>query len=361
MNDFGSLYGISHTNRRGTDLWGKNQFNSTFPTALACYMRDNNFPVVYLCAQEDLSTQCRELNIDQLFNTDLPNEKLFFEFEAKYEPYQDLVYGSLERVDLIVRKVAYSEARDGSVQYVAGDYLRPLEVKLTVVPDSATYGQSDPREWAPEIVIRPATSMYCALSIASNVPREDIKSIFLKVGNDVVDWGNQTEAQKILPRAIEAINELHAKFHSRQQPLVMQPIWRTMGKQPILDENAFDIFVWSDFALSRVFTDLAVQSGDLVRYGRSVLRLTRYLYEYGRAGGANISNIYSSMTYNQQSDKEFSINGKVTKKYLTHPRMGEPLLPKDVIKSLILNGGQRHLSPERRFDQTIYFTYQFED
>ena len=30
------LYGISASNRTNMDLWGKNQFNSSFPIALAC-------------------------------------------------------------------------------------------------------------------------------------------------------------------------------------------------------------------------------------------------------------------------------------------------------------------------------------
>ncbi len=43
-----SLYGItpSNSNRHGADLWGKNQFNSTFPLALCLYMRDSNIPPV---------------------------------------------------------------------------------------------------------------------------------------------------------------------------------------------------------------------------------------------------------------------------------------------------------------------------
>ncbi|EFL4562358.1 HindVP family restriction endonuclease, partial [Escherichia coli] len=41
MSKIESLYGLKNTNRKESDLWGKNQFNSSFPTSLACYMRDN--------------------------------------------------------------------------------------------------------------------------------------------------------------------------------------------------------------------------------------------------------------------------------------------------------------------------------
>jgi HindVP restriction endonuclease len=360
MSNSGALYGINHTNRAGKDLWGKNQFNSAFPTALACYMRDHGHPAVCLTVKPDLTTECTDLSIDKLFNTEIPNNKLFFDFETKYTPYNDLVYGDLDRVDLVIREAIETAHQDGTFSVKRGSFLRALEVKLTVVPDSTTF-KSDPAHWAPEIVIRPATAMYCALSMASNAPREEINKIFLPIGSKVMDWGNLVEAKQILPRAIEAINEFQRAFCSRQQPLIMQPIWRTKGKQPIMDDNAFDVFVWSDFALARVFTDLASASDDIVRYGRSVLRLAHYMYEYGRAGAGNISAIFSSMTYNQQSDKEFALNGTITRKYLRHTRMSAPLMSKDIVKNLILHGGEKNLSPERRFDQTIYFTYKFED
>ncbi len=35
------LFGIEHTNRSDNQHWTKNCFNSSFPTALACYMMEN--------------------------------------------------------------------------------------------------------------------------------------------------------------------------------------------------------------------------------------------------------------------------------------------------------------------------------
>lgn len=49
-----SLYGIENSNRNFADpyYWGKNQFNSSFPIALTCYMRDQGLsPVRQLFAQ----------------------------------------------------------------------------------------------------------------------------------------------------------------------------------------------------------------------------------------------------------------------------------------------------------------------
>ena len=42
------LFGIEHSNRTVDDHWGKNCFNSSFPTATACYMLANNIPAIYI-------------------------------------------------------------------------------------------------------------------------------------------------------------------------------------------------------------------------------------------------------------------------------------------------------------------------
>jgi len=97
---------------------------------------------------------------------------------------------------------------------------------------------------------------------------------------------------------------------------------------------------------------------DISRFARSVLRITRYLYEYGRAGTAHMNNIFSDMTYGHQSDKEFAIGGAITRRYMHHPRMEKPVFGKEIIRNIILDGGENHLSPERRLDQTIYFAYK---
>ncbi len=356
MTNHGSLYGLTHTNRQGKNLWGKNQFNSTFPAALACYMRDHKLGAVYVNLTSDLKTQCTEISIDTLFNTKLPNDKLFFDFEAHYEPFDKLIDHSIERVDLVVR-----ETKESNGKIVAGRPVRPLEVKLTVIPDNTTC-ENSPDSWFPEMVIRPASIMYCAMSMASNLKQADVKAIFHPVGKDVRQWGNLAEAREVLPKAVEALNQLHKEFYAQQQPLILQPIWRTQGKKPLLDDNAFDIFVWSDYALLRVVLDLVMKSpGDITRFARTVLRLTRYLYEYGRAGVAHIDNIFADMTYGHQSDKEFSINGAITSRYMNHPRMGAPILGKEVVRNIILHGGEEYLSPERRLDQTIYFAYKAEE
>ncbi len=95
-----TLYGITNSNRTGDHLWGKNEFNSTFPTALACYMRDKGVRAVYLTLNEDLRVTTSEITIDDLFNTNRPNDELRFEFEASFEPYKQYAFDDIGPIDL---------------------------------------------------------------------------------------------------------------------------------------------------------------------------------------------------------------------------------------------------------------------
>lgn len=51
---------------------------------------------------------------------------------------------------------------------------------------------------------------------------------------------------------------------------------------------------------------------------------------------------------------------RLSLRYMNHPRMSEPILPKEIVRKIILNGGEESLSPERRLDQTISIAYMLE-
>lgn len=71
-----ALYGISHSNRNFKDpfYWGKNQFNSSFPIALCCYMRDNGLKAVGISMRPDLTTSVGEMSFNDVFGTKLAND-----------------------------------------------------------------------------------------------------------------------------------------------------------------------------------------------------------------------------------------------------------------------------------------------
>lgn len=344
MNKIESLYGLKNTNRKESDLWGKNQFNSSFPTSLACYMRDNKMNPIYLYLDKDLKVHAKEVSFDFVFNTTLKNSDLEFQFEKKYEPYQQYAYDDIKGIDLVIK---------GN-----NSFLKALEIKLTVLPDSTTYKENE-SEWSSEIVIRPASTSYCALGIMHSCSDKfhEIRKIFESTCESIQHWGNETEVLSKKENILNCLNTFQENFLNYQKPFLMQPLWKTKGKSPILDQNAFDIFIWSDFALCRTFIDRSsYNNSSASRLMRSSARLARMVYEIASKNKTNINRIYTEMNFGYQSDKEFSLNGKITKAYMDHPRRTKPILPPSVLKEIILNGGQNKLSPERRFDQSVYYT-----
>lgn len=96
-----SLYGITHSNRNFSEphYWGKNQFNSSFPAALACYMRDRGIPAMFIELDENCHTQVSGRSFDYIFGTDLPNDQLSFSFESIYELFRAFVEDQLVSID----------------------------------------------------------------------------------------------------------------------------------------------------------------------------------------------------------------------------------------------------------------------
>lgn len=348
-NDNPSLYGIFNSNRSNDDLWGKNQFNSTFPTALACYMRDHDVKPVYLSVNENLEVIATEISVSELFNTDRPNNQLKFDFESKYEPYQAYAFDDIGGIDLVVKHHGV-ESSD--------KWRRPLEVKLTVLPDSTTCNDIE-ENWSSELVIRPASTKYCALSIRHSLAdkRNEIRDILEGVCGEFHHWDSGYEVNAKREKILTSLNTFQRTFYQSQKPFLMQPIWKTKGKSPALSEQAFDIFIWSDFALCRTFLDRSREDGaEVNRYMRSSARLARVLYELSTREKTNLNTIYTEMSYGLQTDKEFALSGQATRLYINSERRKIPILSHEVVADIILNGGEKKLSPERRFDATIYFT-----
>ena len=96
------LFGIKNSNRDFTqkDSWGKNQFNSSFPVALACYLYSKNLKAVYYETNQRMEIEKNFIGIDELFGVNPLGEKIFFSFETQYTPFQKYIFGSIPRNDL---------------------------------------------------------------------------------------------------------------------------------------------------------------------------------------------------------------------------------------------------------------------
>ncbi len=164
---------------------------------------------------------------------------------------------------------------------------------------------------------------------------------------------------QLVGQAVAALELFLTEFRHLQSPLLMQPIWKTVGKSPVLAGHCLDIFVWSDFALTHLFLDSARHPRDansISRYARAALRLSRFLYERSNSDKVFQAPIYDGMTFDNQNDKEFAISGTKSRDLMACDRLVKPLICKDEIKHIILGGGQKYLSPERRFDAILYFS-----
>jgi HindVP restriction endonuclease len=347
------LYGIQQSNRKGNDLWGKNQFNSTFPASLACWMRDKEYSANFLkldCKTKKVVVE--SLSFDTVFNSKKANADLEFLFESTFDPYRGFLDDKLGNIDLVIRDKA-----------LAGDsqWCRALEVKLTVLPDHATAKKINQSDWGCELVIRPASTSYAALGIfrALGKRSKEALELFKPIETSIQDWANSSEMLQNRLKICGALEEFLLKFADMQIPFLMQPIWKTKGISPEFDENAFDVFVWSDFALWKVIVEKAkseTPSKKVSRYFRSCIRFIKCMYDLVSTGKVNVGKIFKAFPHGKQTDKELALGGRITNKYMKCARLEKPIVRLDALSEIIIGGGERVLSPERRFDASVFFT-----
>ena len=345
------LFGLTHSNRDFSqrESWGKNQFNNSFPASLACYMYQKGLKLNYLTLDKQLKIQHKDIDVCQIFGIKPFSSNLFFSFESDYVPYRKIVVGKLPRVDLVTHDVN----RDNAC-------LRSIEIKLTALPDNSTYRLPDD-QYGCEIVTRPDTIVYLAVSIAHEFEnsRDKLLNYLQPVCSSIEDWLSIRHILPFIPRFIDCLDNLLADYIEIQSPLVMQPIWKTVGKTSKLYPNCLDIFVWSNFAFTRLFFDITkrlTRSSDaetIQRPMRSVVWLAKMLYDFALVGKINHKLVIDTLTYNTKNDKAFALSGANTRPYMICDNLIQPRITKEEIKNIILGGGQNFLSPERRFDAII--------
>lgn len=340
-----SLYGIVNSNRENAAHWTKNCFNSSFPTSLLCWMRNNNIDPKWIHIEENLSFSVGEISANEVFGTMAPNESLHFLFESTFPVYQQYAYDHITGIDLVI---AHNN-----------QHLRPLEMKLTVVPDNTT-AERDEDDWAPELVIRPASTQFCALGMAhaASANMHELRAVFDPLCSRIQHWDSHIEIGANLNDFLDCLDVFQSNFCRYEVPFLVNTVWKTLGKNAALADPAFDIFIWSDHALCRLFIDRARTAGDgrVGRHARAAVRLARTLWEISRGNRTRLADIYTEMAFGLQTDKEFATSGIMNRQMLGDASFGVPRINQAVLTELIQGGGEKLLSPERRFDASIYFT-----
>ncbi len=337
-----SLFGINKSNRDFTlkETWGKNQFNSSFPASLCCYLASKNLSAISLSITNgEFSSSTIEIN--DVFGIEPSDPDLYFAFESQHTPYQKFIIGTLPRTDLVIQKES------------SGQCLSGLEIKLTALPDNATYNLDD-EYYGSEIVVRPDTIVYLACSIAlslSNELGDIVPDIIIK------DWSVPHLVLKKIDKIISIIQQISYALEEKQHSFLIQPIWKTIGKSPRLADNCLDVFAWSNAGFSYFISSIANRNTDangINRQTRTVVWLYKMLLEIKHKGKFNHKTIIDTLSFNTKNDKAFASAGNITNKYMACDRLKNPTITKSEIKNIILGGGQNLLSPERRFDAIIF-------
>ena len=298
-----SLYGIVNSNRDFTkeESWGKNQFNSSFPAALACYMYSKQLNLVYLTLGSDLNVKHSFISVDQLFGLKPDSPDLYFSFESDYPPFRQFVTGTLPRIDLVTMNSSSSAS------------LKMIEIKLTALPDNTTCKLTH-EDFSCEIVVRPDSIIYLALSIVACY-KDDISVLHNLMSDScgkILEWNDFDSLKGYLSEMVASIDKALLRVLTKQTALVMQPVWKTNGKSIQLAENCLDIFVWSNFAFTRLFVDQAkfdLQRDifKVSRHMRTVIWLARMLYDFSHHGKINYANIIDEVSLNTKNDKAFAL------------------------------------------------------
>jgi type II restriction enzyme len=336
------LFGIKKTNRDFSlrETWGKNQFNSSFPAALCCYLASKNIQANYLSVA-DKKFDKKFISIRDVFGIEFDDEDTYFAFESQHTPYQKFVIGSLPRTDLVIQRASTGECLSG------------LEVKLTALPDETTFSLAETR-YGCEIVVRPDTIVYLACSIASKLGK-DLGELLPEIAVD--DWTEPSQVLKNIHHIVEIVKNLSLALEANQSAFLIQPIWKTLGKSPELAENCLDVFVWSEAGFTNFISQIASgnpNSTSINRPTRAAVWLYKMLSGIKDEGRFNPKTIIDSLSYNTKNDKAFASAGTVTHPFMECARLLKPAITKSEIKDIIVGGGQKLLSPERRFDAILF-------
>lgn len=336
------FYGIVRSNIAREELWRRENFGTAFAVALSNYIRDIGIPANYVRTGTDLVCGVSEIPMYEVYSC-RGSSDLTFGFGETLDRYSGYADG-VPPMDLVL-------SCDGE-QRVAFD------IKSSVVPDSSTKGL-EPDMMGPEITIRSPTLMYCALSMAEACSdrADDARGILGPACSAVTDWSDGHAVAGRMDSILEALDAFEREFNDRQRPLVIQAIWRTEGASPIMAEDALDVFVWSDHALSRLFLDSVRRNrdGTMTRPMRSAARLARTIYDISMGNRPDLGAMFEEMSYGMPGERELMVNGRTVNRYIGCPRLVRPEVGSDEVRAVLSPGTEDLIVPERRLDQSVYY------
>jgi hypothetical protein len=343
---FGQDHNNSSRNYSQEYCWGKNQFNSSFPASLIAYMSYKGIEPVYLCTDEDNNVIHRYISGSTLYRIDPLSQNAFYNFEASFPAYDKFYTGDREKIDLVMLDTSETDTP-----------LIGLEIKLTALPDTTTKNFPEDR-YSCEIVVRPPTINFIACSICNSFRTTEEKDQLRAMLNTVPRINHWEEPDEVLPhygKILESVLKVSSYLNDRQTPLIVQPVWKSKGRNSVLADDCLDVFVWSNLAVIQMCNRKdSVSSKRITRPMRTIIWIYLMLLEYsGVYGQFDYRRIVRLHSYNIANDKAYALSGTQTYQFLKCKELEHPRISKYEIKNIILGGGQNLLSPERRFDAVI--------
>lgn len=349
MQEKAGLFGQKYSSRDYTKakFWGKNQFNSSFPASLVAYMFSKEIEPVYLKTDAENNLYHGYIAGDRLFGVSPLSDDAFYNYEAGYSAYEKFYTGDREKIDLVMMNRTTEENLCG------------LEIKLTALPDNTTK-KYDEDKYSCEIVIRPPTICFLACSICANYEndRERLRRLISGVPK-INHWETAEEVAPHYKKIEDVVLDVAANMCDRQTPLILQPVWKTVKDKMQLSDDCLDVFVWSNLAVLQMCVkgdDRKPDGVEISRFQRTIVWIYKMLFDFCAYDKFDYVEIIKNHSYGNANDKAFSISGIQSHKFLCCDELTHPRIDKSEIKNIILGGGQKMLSPERRFDSVLVYS-----
>ncbi|WP_053942598.1 HindVP family restriction endonuclease [Kallipyga gabonensis] len=350
------LFGLDHASHDFTDpvSLGKNIFTNAFPISIAQYLalrKGMDIPLITAdIADQKIVTKHTLKSWREIIETD--PESAIFKFEEIFQGFNPYTNASPNKSDIVV-----SDA--------SGKQTRAFEVKLVVVPNSQTADRPHDKQSC-EIVVRPPSIEQLAFSIADSygaARRTELLDIITDCLKNPMDyqWSTELWMRDKVPKVVMAANEIVRQGIKLQTPFALTAIWRTKGQKPVLEDNAFDIFAWTDMAFLQLFIDKSTddvnnskrKKNSVTRPERSLIWLISALFDYAAQRTLNFSKHHSKITYDAQTDKAGAFAGDIPLKHLNSPEFRNPRIQKAELESIVTREAFNYLMPERRLDSAI--------
>lgn len=345
MGEFPTFHGIAQSNRPANELWGRDLFQKALGIALVNRMGDAGTPLNYVVTDRGSTCHVEHMPVPRLYGGHRPPfDDIRFDFTVPYGPFESMAAGVPDS-DL----VAFGPD---------GEDLCRLDIMASVMPDAATK-DLPVRRWGPEITVRTPIFENLALSIAQSVShhRDEALRILDKASPEIVDWTDWDAVSDHVEDMTGALDTLESSFSDCQTPFLLQYLWMTEDDGPLLADDAMDAFVWSDFALSRLFldSDRGTSDGSATRPRRCAVRLFRIVHEALQGMNPDLDSTIAETGYGISAGKEFMVNGKVSSRVMSCDRLLRPAMSAGEVKNLASRGFERMIAPERKLEVSIYY------